>query len=51
MSQRKIITTSSHGNPWPGMEWCAFFDGEEELGNCGYGETEQQAIDDLLEDE
>ena len=46
--ERKIITSKSF-SPWPQLDWCAYFDGEEELGNYGYGETEQQAIDDLLD--
>lgn len=47
---RKIIT-AKHVSPWPQMDWLAHFDGEEELGNYGYGETEQQAIQDLLDGE
>jgi hypothetical protein len=35
------------------FDWCAFREGKEELGNYGYGATEQEAIADLiaLEDE
>jgi hypothetical protein len=29
------------------FDWCAFYDGEEERGNYGWGRTEQEAIDDL----
>jgi hypothetical protein len=28
-------------------DWCAFYDGEEELGQYGWGATEQEAINDL----
>lgn len=31
------------------FDWRAFYDGDEEYGRCGYGKTEQQAIDDLTE--
>jgi len=30
------------------MDWCAHFDGEEELGNYGWGETRLKAIQDLI---
>ena len=30
------------------MDWCAYYDGQEESGNCGWGFTEQEAIQDLL---
>lgn len=46
---KKIIT--SHvcpPIPWRDFDWCAYFDGEEELAYCGYGRTAQDAIDDLL---
>lgn len=35
--------------PWRNFDWCAYFDGEEEEGRYGYGATENEAIDDLLE--
>jgi len=35
------IPTRSH-------DWCAYFDGEEELGDYGYGATEAEAVADLL---
>ena len=28
-------------------DWAAHVDGDEESGRCGYGETEEQAIQDL----
>lgn len=31
------------------MDWCAYFDGEEELGGYGYGRTEAEAVADLLD--
>lgn len=32
------------------MDWCAYFDGEEELGGYGYGRTEAEAMADLREE-
>jgi len=45
----KSIVTNFINPPIPqrGHDWCAFYDGEEEAGNYGYGETEQRAVDDL----
>jgi hypothetical protein len=31
------------------FDWCAYRDGEEERGQYGYGATEQEAINDLIE--
>lgn len=31
------------------FDWCAFYDGLEEDGNYGWGETEVAAIEDLLQ--
>lgn len=31
------------------FDWCAFYDGEEEAGNYGYGATEAEAIADFIE--
>lgn len=48
MANRTIVT--SHINPpipVRQFDWCAFYDGEEEAGNYGYGATEQDAIDDF----
>lgn len=33
------------------FDWCAYYDGEEESGNYGYGRTEQEAINDLKENQ
>lgn len=30
------------------MDWCAYRDGTEETGRCGWGRTEDEAIADLL---
>ena len=47
---KKIVTSyACPPIPFRGADWCAYFDGEEEAGNYGYGATEQEAIDDLLE--
>jgi hypothetical protein len=35
--------------PYRANDWAAFFDGQEETGQCGYGETEEQAILDLIQ--
>ena len=47
---RKIITRFVYP-PIPDRryDWAAYYDGKEEDGPYGRGETEQQAIDDLLE--
>jgi hypothetical protein len=29
-------------------DWCAFFDGDEEVGLRGWGKTRAEAIDDLI---
>lgn len=31
------------------FDWCAFFDGEEELGGYGWGRTEADAIQDFID--
>ena len=31
------------------FDWCAFYEGEEEAGNYGYGRTEAEAIADFIE--
>lgn len=42
----KIVTSHvSPPIPYRGADWCAHYDDPE--GPVGYGETEQQAIDDL----
>lgn len=35
--------------PYVSGDYCAHIDGEEELGEYGYGATEQEAIDNLIE--
>lgn len=34
--------------PYRDCDWCAYFDGEEELGNYGYGRTEAEAVADFI---
>ena len=49
-TERRIIT--SHWLkpiPTKNFDWCATFDGYDEGDPIGYGATEQDAIDDLLE--
>jgi hypothetical protein len=29
------------------QDWCAYYDGEEELGHYGWGRTESEAVQDL----
>lgn len=49
MIDKKIVTTFIYPPiPIRTHDWCAYFDGEEENGNYGYGQTEQTAINDLL---
>ncbi len=45
----KIITTFVHP-PIPDrrFDWCAYYDGEEELCRYGRGKTELEAVGDLL---
>lgn len=47
----KKIITSHQRPPIPTrkVDWVAFYDGEEERGEYGYGETEEEAIVDLIE--
>lgn len=48
-AEPKIVTTNTYPPiPIRSCDWCAYFDGDEESGRCGWGETEQDAIDDLL---
>ena len=35
--------------PMRDFDWCAFVEGTEETGPTGYGESEQEAVDDLKE--
>lgn len=44
----KIITSNEYPPiPYRCMDWCAYYDGTEEEGCCGFGETEKEALDDL----
>jgi len=50
MDERKIVV--EHINPPIKIrqcDWCAWFDGDEEVGPWGYGENERAAIKDLME--
>lgn len=45
---KKIKTTHIYPPiPDRSYDWCAYYDGDEELGEYGYGPTESAAIDDL----
>lgn len=45
------LVTSCQYPPIPDrrFDWCAYFDGEEENGNYGWGSTEADAVADFLE--
>ena len=47
----KVVITHFICPPIPcrSMDWCAYFDGEEELGGYGYGRTENEAIADFID--
>lgn len=46
---REIITSHVFPPiPVRNFDWCAFYDGHEEDGNYGWGETEEVAISDLI---
>ena len=48
MRMPKIVTHHSRPPiPTTKSDWCAFYDGEEEYGGCGYGPTEADAIQDF----
>lgn len=48
----KIVTTFvCPPIPIREFDWCAYRDGQEELGGYGYGRTKQEAIDNLLVNE
>ena len=45
----KIVTTHDYPPiPIRTRDWCAYFDGEEEAGNYGYGATREEAIADFV---
>ncbi len=47
---RKIVTSPTHSSlPHRGHDFCAHYEGEEEAGGYGYGETPSAAIADFLE--
>lgn len=47
-AQRKIVTENVYPPiPIRRFDWCAYYDGDEESGPRGWGETEQKAIADL----
>jgi hypothetical protein len=49
MSEDKIITLRVEPPiPIREFDWCAFMDGVEEDGVCGWGENEEEAIADLM---
>lgn len=47
---RKIVTHNSFPPiPTTKFDWCAFYEGQEEAGNYGYGVTREAAISDFIE--
>lgn len=47
---RKIVTHCSFPPiPTNKYDWCAYYDGDEEAGDYGYGATEAEAIADFIE--
>ena len=52
MNRNKIIVRYVFpAIPERGFDWCAFRDGTEEAGPYGHGETEEDAVRDLIEQE
>lgn len=48
--ERPIVTSHVYPPiPIRDFDWCAYFDGEEERGHYGYGRTEAEAKQDLLD--
>lgn len=49
MADRKIVVRLLLPPiPYRTHDYCAFFDGDEEDSQCGYGATEAEAVADLL---
>lgn len=49
MGKRSIITVNEYPPiPIRTHDWCAYWDGDEELGQYGHGATEKEAINALL---
>lgn len=47
---RKIVTSHIYPPiPDRSHDWCAHYEGEEEAGNYGWGRTEAEAVQDLLD--
>lgn len=47
---KKIVTSFVYPPiPRRDHDWCAHYEGEEEKGGYGWGRTEQEAIDDLID--
>lgn len=45
---REIVAAPTHSTlPHRGHDFCAYYDGEEEAGNYGYGATKAEAIEDF----
>jgi hypothetical protein len=46
----KILTTYVYPPiPLRTLDWCAYYEGQEESGDYGWGASEQEAINDLKE--
>ena len=47
---RKVVTSHAYPPiPIRTFDWCAYYEGEEEAGNYGWGATEVEAIADFIE--
>jgi hypothetical protein len=47
---KKIITSHVYPPiPLRHLDWCAYYDGEEEDQNYGWGKTKEEAVKNLLE--
>jgi hypothetical protein len=52
MTERKIVTRYDRLAPRKHLDWCAYFDGDEEDESAprGWGESEEAAIADLWQE-
>jgi hypothetical protein len=51
MNEKRIVTDHVFPPvPSRSFDWCAYYEGEEEKQNYGWGRTEEEAVADLLAD-
>jgi hypothetical protein len=47
---RRIVTSYwCKPTPTRSLDWCAYYDGDEEAGQYGFGSTEEEAVADFIE--